>query len=570
MADSTGNPSAGAGTAGIDSKDTDQRVLSLADRAWAVKYSEPSKAVELAQQAIDLSMESASEKYLPKSYLCKAMGLLHLARFKEAEASALSGLEIYAKRDEQEGLRAANNILGSIYFRWGKLSSALEHYLEAMRIHLQLEEDPDPGLLSNLGAVYLNLGETEKALDHYTRVTEMAGRMKGPDDLKVAAVLNMGEIYNRMEMYDAALEKCQAAYGLALKADMKQAQASADDDIGQILCRLERFEEAEEHFLRALRVFRNLEDLKGEAMVLLDMGTCYMDNGREDALDLFQQSNLKFRSINDSLGVTRTLIGIAKVMLTGGRTDEAGKKLGEAMEIAGFMNLKPQLSCIHSILADVYEEKGDFEKSLMQIKLHYDIEQDLRSERASRHLRNLRIIHQVEEARKEAALQKVRNLELEQEKRILEDQVRKAAMKRSMEEEDKAATAEEEERVPEQMRVLVVESDPTVVQVLKEALGLNGYAYELSSSMEEASGILKRSGKEISCLFTDLLLPDGSGMDLIREVLSSDSELPIIAGTQYPVSKKDIEFLAENRIVLLEKPYNIDTLILNLFTMIPD
>jgi tetratricopeptide (TPR) repeat protein len=649
-----------------EASDDRERASVLADMAWAIKYADPAKAITLADRGIALSIESAFESSLPKCYMSKAIGLMHMSNFKAAEASARTGLEIYRKLENEAGIRHALNVIGSIYFRWGRYSSALENYVEALRIHEKLNDAPDPGILSNIGAVYLQLGDTEKALECYSSVHDMAEKMDGPADLKTAALINMGEIYGRMGMNEAALENLSMAGEVAQANDMKQAMAAIEDNTGSVMTRLEKFDEAMEHFNLSLSMFRSLEDVKGEALVLCNMGKCARLDGSERAMEFYEESQRIFRSLNDSQGASDTLIGIARVMISQGRREEALGRLAEALEIAGNKGLKPQLSEIHRDLSRIFENSGDHEKALMHIQLHYDTEEQLRSEKAANRLRNLRVVYQVEEARKEAALYRVRNLELEEEKHRLE---KMAGIRDGFSAEDNAAESGEAdepggsmldlelelelllervhsvagelvemltlaiesseavledgtlsqansdrlERAVESIRgafplvkhlasvkgaddepegdslldgssvlhyrslggfsteseILVVEDDPQVAELLITAFEANGYPVVVASTVKRAGEIISSDIGKIGCVFVDVLLPDGSGIDLLKRIRETGSSIPLLAGSGYPISGKDMEYLKEHRIVFIQKPYNIDALMLNLSTMMP-
>ncbi|MBN2586075.1 MAG: tetratricopeptide repeat protein [Candidatus Fermentibacteraceae bacterium] len=648
-----------------DASDDREKASVLADMAWAVKYADPAAAITLADRGIALSTTSGFEGNLPKCYMSKAVGLLHMSSFKAAEAAARTGLEIYRRMENEAGIRHALNVIGSIYFRWGRYSSALENYMEALRIHEKLNNAPDPGILSNIGAVYLQIGDTEKALECYSRVHDMAEEMDGPADLKTAALINMGEIFGRMGMNDAALENLSMAGELARANDMKQAMAAIEDNTGSVMTRLEKYDEAMEHFNLSLSMFRSLEDVKGEALVLCNMGKCALLDRSGRAMEFFEESQRIFRNLNDSQGASDTLIGIARVMVSQDRKGEALGKLAEALEIAGNKGLKPQLSEIHRDLSRIFENSGDHEKALMHIQLHYGIEEQLRSERAANRLRNLRVVYQVEEARKEAALYRVRNLELEEERQRLEE---KAGVPQDTDQEhcptgaDKVdetgsildmelelelllervhrvagelvemltlsiegletvleegslspANCDRLERAVESIRgafplvkhlvavkgaddelegdavldgsavlnyrslggfsteseILVVEDDPQVAELLITAFEANGYPVSVASTIKRADEIVSGDISKIGCVFVDVLLPDGSGIDLLKRIRELDSSIPLLAGSGYPISGKDMEYLRENRIVFIQKPYNIDALMLNLSTMMP-
>lgn len=554
----------------------EDRAAAMADLARAVKYSSPSRSVSLADRALRLFLELNMESRLPVCYMTRAMGLLQMSRFRDAETTAETCLELCRRLGDRTGVRNSLNMKGSIRFRCGRYTEALKDYLEAMAAHEELHDTPDPGILGNIGAVHLQMGDMERALECYASVQEMTQDKDGPPDQTTAALISMGEIYARMGMHEAALECLSAADESAAAADMKQAMAVIADSTGSVLVDMGRYAEARESFRRALEMFRSLEDRKGEALVLAGMGRCGRAEGEDrEALSSFRESHRLFRSLNDSPGASDTLIGMARSLAASGRRDEALKHLSEALEIAGSGGLKAQLSKIHLELSRIFEKEEDYRKALMHLQLHSELEERRSSERVANRLRNLRVLHKVEEARRETAILRVRNEQLRERIRELEN-VRPGAPgdpPHRMETPDAEEASVIEYSSPDgssmNRKVLVVEDDPEMAELLAGAFEAGGYPVLTVPSLEKAREVLEDSGDSVSCVFADVLLPDGSGIDLLREIRNHDRSLPLLAGSGYPLSARDMEYLLQNRIVFLEKPYSIETLMLKLSTMLP-
>ncbi len=654
----------------VDQASTDaEKACAIADLAWSIKYSDPARAVDLGDQALELSLSIDMGTNLPKCYLSKAMGLLHMSRFKAAEKSAQMGLSSYRELDNQAGVRHALNVIGSIYFRWGKLASALEHYLESLEIHNKLSNTPNSGILSNIGAVYLQLGDTDRALDCYTQVKILADKVDGPADLKAATCVNMGEIYSRMGMYNDALEHLKEGYQICLRNDMKQAVAATTDDIGTAMMQLGRNKEAMKNYREALSSFKALDDLKGEALVLSNMGKCCLAEGSGKAMEFYLDSLKRFRSLRDSQGTAEALIGISMVMLELGRNDVALDKLGEAYEIAAKEGLKPQLSEIHKNLASILESEGKFDTAFEHLKLYHEVEDHLRSERVANRLRSLRVIHNVEQAREEVTKYILENIKLEKDKSNLErilssranqpekditrqeippetgkepelktrndlelqmliervsmianelndvltfaaEQTEKVLQDKTLSEKkakqlhlaadsirdgvplakqllslcsSEYADTEVSQSTPDDSvfkvdsvskykvgsKVLVVEDDRAVAEQLVSGLDEYGYSVIASTSLMDAKEIVSENLEDIGCIIIDIVLDDGSGIDLIREVYEQKPLLPILAGSSYPLSQGDKDYLKKDGISLIQKPYKIDSILLKLSTILP-
>jgi len=77
--------------------------------------------------------------------------------------------------------------------------------------------------------------------------------------------------------------------------------------------------------------------------------------------------------------------------------------------------------------------------------------------------------------------------------------------------------------------VLVLEDEPRIVEVLESYLRGGGFETTLCGTVEEALAALQRSKPDVMIL--DVSLPDGSGLDVLRETRSSGSPLPAIVLT---------------------------------------
>ena len=75
------------------------------------------------------------------------------------------------------------------------------------------------------------------------------------------------------------------------------------------------------------------------------------------------------------------------------------------------------------------------------------------------------------------------------------------------------------------MRVLVVDDDPELGELVSRSLVREGHVVDVAGSLAGARGALR---EEFDLLALDLGLPDGSGLDLCRELRQRDSPLPIL------------------------------------------
>ncbi len=80
------------------------------------------------------------------------------------------------------------------------------------------------------------------------------------------------------------------------------------------------------------------------------------------------------------------------------------------------------------------------------------------------------------------------------------------------------------------MRLLVVEDEPDLADVVARGLRRDGHAVDVASRAGEADIKLRSSGYDV--LILDWNLPDGSGLQLCRDLVSGD--LPVLDGENRP------------------------------------
>ena len=76
------------------------------------------------------------------------------------------------------------------------------------------------------------------------------------------------------------------------------------------------------------------------------------------------------------------------------------------------------------------------------------------------------------------------------------------------------------------MRLLVVEDNEQLAELLAKGLQAAGYGTDVLSSLEEASTVLRTTF--YAALILDLGLPDGDGLALLRELRHRNNPIPVL------------------------------------------
>lgn len=108
------------------------------------------------------------------------------------------------------------------------------------------------------------------------------------------------------------------------------------------------------------------------------------------------------------------------------------------------------------------------------------------------------------------------------------------------------------------MRILIVEDDPILLDGLVSGLKLCGWAVDDVSSCGDASAALATA--KFDAVVLDVMLPDGSGIDLLAEIRENGNRTPVILLTALDETLHRIRGLDCGADDYLGKPFDLDEL----------
>lgn len=108
-------------------------------------------------------------------------------------------------------------------------------------------------------------------------------------------------------------------------------------------------------------------------------------------------------------------------------------------------------------------------------------------------------------------------------------------------------------------QILVVEDDTAVLRVMRLFLEDAGFVVQQAADFAEASALLR--DREFDLLITDLDLPGGNGLDLVRRARTYRPRLSSILVTGYGCSEIRRQAAELSLLAYLEKPFDPDELL---------
>jgi two-component system nitrogen regulation response regulator GlnG len=107
-------------------------------------------------------------------------------------------------------------------------------------------------------------------------------------------------------------------------------------------------------------------------------------------------------------------------------------------------------------------------------------------------------------------------------------------------------------------RLLLVDDDESIIWVIRKTLEPLGYEIESKTNIRETKKIINK----YNFFLLDLALPDGSGIDLLKEIKQENPDAIVIIVTAHGKMESVIDAMREGAYDYLEKPFDIEELIL--------
>ena len=174
------------------------------------------------------------------------------------------------------------------------------------------------------------------------------------------------------------------------------------DKIGETARALESLHESK-------RIAEEIGLALGVASALMEIGRIYQAGGRiDEALECHQRC-LAFTSAVPNKNIeAETRLSLGRLAFDTGQPEEATRELREALRILENSEALPITWRVHELLGEVYAAHGNFEEAFLHTREYQRIKETVRNNESQFKLNTLQIRLRVENAEKEAELNRLR------------------------------------------------------------------------------------------------------------------------------------------------------------------
>lgn len=107
-------------------------------------------------------------------------------------------------------------------------------------------------------------------------------------------------------------------------------------------------------------------------------------------------------------------------------------------------------------------------------------------------------------------------------------------------------------------RILVVDDEPIILELMREILVTEGYHITTASNGNDAISLLQED--QFDLIVSDVVMPGMSGIEVLQAAFRIDPDYPVIMITGFPSVESAVKLVNLGAADYITKPFNIDTI----------
>ncbi len=356
-------------TTGTSARSDTTLVQSLRDSSYEYSYSNPDRAIEFANHALELANQIDYKEGIAGAYGDLGYAFSVKGEFEKALHHFNEGIPL--SRTIGDSLAWVSMLVdkGGVFKLKSEYHNALEIYFEALDLCREMElERGVAAALANIGLSYFELNDDENALEFYQQALEINERLGNKPNLAVI-YNNLGLLHGDDGNYNKALEYHTQALELRRELEYPLEIANSLNNIGRLHMQQGQNERAIDYLNRALQ----------------------MVDGQDQDLSSIIHENLAKLYIADEQ-YDQALVHARETLVL---SKEFGTKLGEKIA--------------YELLAEIYENTGNYEQAYLNQQKLTSVKDSILNTEKAQQINELQTKYETAQKEKEIAV-------LEQEK----------------------------------------------------------------------------------------------------------------------------------------------------------
>ena len=413
------------------------KIDQLNRRAWELRVNDSTQAHSLSREAFELAEEIDYNKGKAEGYRTFAFTLIRLSRHQEALEYCEKALPLFQSLNDKDGQGSIYGYYGVTQRALGDYAASLEYLFKFLELSQQTcNQEAESLSYYHLGVTYKYLGDYETALNYLLQGQSLSQPGFITNSISIAlSSKQIGLIYFENGDFTNAENYYQQALKLTREGGDKWGEAGCLDNIGLIHFKLKDFDKAVEFCCEALAISQPVGDKKGESNALFNLGNIYRELADYDKATIYYNTSLAIRKdIKDKRGQAEIMLFLADLQLRQNITEQLRVEVIElfdkVLQIGEEVKALDLLAKIHLGYYEACKRFNLYEAALTHIEAYISLFKQIHTNTLNQRIQHLEISYKVENAKKEAEIYRLRNIELaglyeESEKQKQEIEVRK-------------------------------------------------------------------------------------------------------------------------------------------------
>jgi signal transduction histidine kinase len=389
--------------------------------ALEICHADTHRSKSLAEDALRLcNSRSNLVEHEQRWCLQKALALITLGicnerseNYRLSLAQTQEALAIYQNVNDKKGQADALKNIGIAYCRLAEYVKALEFFRQSLSFYEDIKDkEGQAKAIANIGTLYSGISDYGQALVHYHQSHSLFEEL-GCQLWQVRLLNNLGHVYYKMADYKKATTYLTKSLAIAKSLGDQYIQLHSLFNIGKVYSELADYEQALIHFQNSLTIAKGLGNQQMQAATYTCFGKIYYELGDyEKALSYHIQSLSLFEKLNDRYGQAYVLFLFGQTLIKLRRFEEAETLLHKALAFCDELGLKKERYETLECLADLYSQIGDIPRAFDFYKQFHLAKEEAFNQEQQQHIARLQITFETEQAKKEAEIAHLKNIEL--------------------------------------------------------------------------------------------------------------------------------------------------------------
>jgi signal transduction histidine kinase/tetratricopeptide (TPR) repeat protein len=339
-----------------------EKIPVLLKKAWELRSNDPLTALQLAKNALNLSVKSENKSLQAKSL----------------------------------------NYLGIIYTNLGANEVALDHHNAALNISKDAEDWEQLGYsYNNIGGIYGFKNDISLAIENIQKAIKIFEDNKYQPGLAYCSI-NIGKLYENQDNFDKSLEYFNRALQIALGINKQDLHARILLEIANLQYSKGKLDKAKDAYLELEKYYKEINYLKGSAEIWNGLAEVYIKEKKfKDALTYSEKALNLNKQILNGEGEIVNINNMALINLALGKKISGENFLAEARSKANELKDPYAVMDMYNTHYNFYKKTGDLQKSIKYYEKYNQLQDSIFTNEEVIKLGELEALLRIEKAERE-------------------------------------------------------------------------------------------------------------------------------------------------------------------------